>query len=604
MRLQDIIQPSTRKRISRWWRVMMFAIAAITIGAIVVDYGFVLDEQEMTIIHKIYDIAWWVYIVSFTLQLIISLRQINRKSALLTIIFGVLLYLSILPRYVGLSESWMWLGWLWQLLDSKFFLIALLGALSLIEISRGVVSFINKKTNPALLMAACFAVIIVFGALLLLLPRSTLEHIRLPVVDALFVSTSAVCVTGLSPVDVAQTFSLEGQIVIMLLIQIGGLGVMTITSFFAMFFMGGTGLMSQFALRDMVGSDTFSSLISTLLYILGFTFVIEFFGALFLWLTIHGTMGMSIEQELFFSLFHAVSAFCNAGFSTLTGNLGNPLLMEGHSGFYLIISVLIVLGGIGFPILANFKRVLGYYLKVLVGRISHKEQKQPRYIHLTNINTKIVLVMTSALILIGTIVIAILEWDGAFAEMNVWNKIVHSIFNAVTPRTAGFNSVDPTNFSILTLIIIAVLMWIGGGSQSTAGGIKVNTLAVALSNLRAVVRGRNTTTLFNRELSNYSVRRASATIIGSLLTIFIFFVLLVMMEPELSPRGLLFETISAIGTVGLSLNITPLLGADSKVLLSVLMFVGRVGMITVLMSFVSNSAAPKYRLPKDNVIIN
>lgn len=603
IRFSEFFSPSVRRRISLLVQLAMFFISVGTVGAIVVDYGFVLDEQEMMMISKIYNVAWWVYLIYYLMRIVFNWRNILRKTLLLTILVGMLLLFSALARYVELSGWWLWLSGLWSLFNSKFVTLAILGLFAVLNVSQGVVNFINKKTNPALLMAACFAVIILFGALLLLLPRSTLAHIRLPVVDALFVSTSAVCVTGLTTVDVAQTFSLEGQMIIALLIQIGGLGVMTITSFFAVFFMGGTSLYNQFALRDMVGSDTFSSLMSTLLYILGFTFVIEAVGALLIWLSIHSTMGMSIEEELFFSLFHSVSAFCNAGFSTLTGNLGNPLLLGNHSAFYLIIAMLIVLGGIGFPILMNFWGMLSYHVKNIFGRI-FLHRKRTRYTHLFNINTKIVWHTTLALIVGGTIAIALFEWNGAFAGMSPWDKFVHSLFNAIVPRTAGFNSVDLTHFSVFTVIIYIFLMWIGGASQSTAGGVKVNTFAVSVANFISVIKGRSAVNLFGREISSDSVRRASAVMFGSIIILLLFFFVLVILEPELPVQGLLFETVSAFSTVGSSLNITPLLGSDSKVVVIVLMFVGRVGLITVLMSVVRHGEKPKYRLPKDNVIIN
>ena len=601
--LSEILTPSVRSRISFWMQLAMFFFSVVTVGAIVVDYGFVLDEREMFVISKIYQYAWWIYLVAYLFKILFFWRSIMRKTIFMTAMMGVLLLLTALPQFVTLSEGWHWLSGVWNLFSSKFVFLAILALFAILNVSQGIVNFINKKTNPALLMAACFAVVILFGALLLLLPRSTLEHIRLPVVDALFISTSAVCVTGLSTVDIAQTFSLEGQMVIALLIQIGGLGVMTITSFFAVFFMGGTGLYNQFALRDMVGSETFSSLMSTLLYILGFTFVIELIGAFFIWLSIHSTMGMSFEEEIFFAIFHSVSAFCNAGFSTLSGNLGNDALMGNNSGFYLIITILIFLGSIGFPILMNFWRLVEYYIGNALRRLFHRG-KPKRYIHIFNINTKIVLRTTLVLIVAGTFLIALFEWNGAFAELSSKEKIIHSLFNAVAPRTAGFNSVDLAQFSILTTIVYIFLMWVGGASQSTAGGIKVNTLAVALANFISVVKGRHAVSLFGRELSSDSVRRASAVIFGSILTIVFFFFILILMEPTLSVRGLFFETVSAFSTVGSSLNITPMLGADSKVAVVALMFVGRVGLITVLMSVVRHGENPKYRLPQDNVIIN
>ena len=601
--LANKIPEKIQKSIKFWIDLLVFLVSVVLIGTAVVDYGFVLDETETLYISKIYNFTWWFYLIVFTGRLILTWTEITRKTIFLTIMLGVMFYLSLIAKFVNVAETSSWFV-IWNFLKSKYFIVALIGIFAVLNVSKGVVNFINKKTNPALLLVAGFALIIFFGTLLLLLPRSTIEHFRLPLADALFVSTSAVCVTGLSPVDLAHTFTLEGQIVIMLLIQIGGLGVMTITSFFALFFMGSTSLYNQFALRDMLGSDAFSSLISTLLNILIFTFTIEAIGALLIWISIHSTMNMTLNEEIFFSVFHAVSAFCNAGFSTLTGNLGNPAILYNHNWFYIIISILIILGGIGFPILVNFKNVLAFHIKSFCMKLFKKNYKQIRYQHLTNINTKIVIVTTSILIVFGTIIIAILEWNNAFVHMDIEDKIVQSFFNSVTPRTAGFNSVDLTNFSLLTIIVYSVLMWIGGGSQSTAGGIKVNTFAVAISNFFSLIRGKTSVTLFNRELSAESVRRASATIFGSLITIIVFFLILVAMEPEISPKGLLFETISAYCTVGSSLNITPLLADNSKIIVSVLMFIGRVSLITILMSVIQQKGNTKYRYPKDNVIIN
>lgn len=586
---------SLRHQIRIWIQALLLLVSIIVIGAIVVDYGFVLDEREMSFILHIYRYTWWIYVIAYLLQLIFQWETITHKTIFMTVFFGILLFFSALPKFIPPASGWMTEAW--AFFSHKIYMGALLGSYALLEISRGVVNFINKRTNPALLMTVCLGVIIAFGALLLLLPRSTHEHIRLPLVDALFVSTSAVCVTGLSTVDIPQTFSIEGQVIIAILIQIGGLGVMTITSFFAMFFMGSTGLYNQFTLRDMIGSDTFSSLISTLLYILGFTFVIEAVGAFAIWMSIHATMGMTIDEEIFFSVFHAISAFCNAGFSTLTNNLSNPDILTGHNGFYLILTALIVLGGIGFPILVNLRRVVTYYLgKLWLNRT--------RYVHLTNINTKLVLVTSAILIVLGTVSMATLEWNGTFAGMSASEKLVQSLFNSIAPRTAGFNSVDMTHFSILTILIYTVLMWIGGGSQSTAGGIKVNTLAVAFANFVSVIRGRDRVTLFYRELSPISIRRALAKVFGSILIIFLFFTALVALEPDLPVKGLFFETVSAYSTVGASLNITPLLGDESKILVSILMFVGRIGLITILMSLVQHGGNPKYRFPQDDVIIN
>ncbi len=592
------------QRITIILRMLTLIVSALVLIALFLDYGFQLKPHESDFVRGIYRAARYYYMGLFALRLTINHRQLRRKSLPMTLLAGLLLYMTLLPDLFPLSRHIAILSELWRMLASIHFRMALVGLFAFMELARNVVRLIDKKTNPALLMASAFAVMIFLGTLLLLVPRSTLPDIHLSVIDALFVSTSAVCVTGLTPVDIASTFTFEGQIIIALLIQVGGLGVMTITSFFALFFMGNTGLYNQFALRDMVSSDTFSSLVSTLLYILGFTFAIEMIGAVLIWHSIHGTINMTLHEEFFFSLFHSISAFCNAGFSTLDGNLSNPLVAVGHNGFYLILSFLVILGSIGFPILVNFKRLIGYHLRVMIHHLRKSSSHLPRYTHLTNINTKIVLCVTGALLLIGTLSIALIEWNKAFAAMSVGEKLTQSFFNAVVPRTAGFNSVDLTQFSFLTIFVTMILMWIGGASQSTAGGIKVNTFAVAAANLMAIVRGRRSVVLFGRELSDDSIRRAFAVIFGSLAAIFGCFVILLIIEPDLAPEALFYETLSAYCTVGSSLNLTPALSDAGKLLIAAMMFIGRVGLITILASLLPTRPTPKYRCPKDDVIIN
>ena len=592
-----------QNRVSTLISILSFVIAAAFIATAIIDYGFALSVVEMGYVSSIYHFVQLFFGVIFTLRLITNWRQIWKNSFVSTLILGVLLYISILPEILPASAAPMWWERFYHAFTAKGFLLSVLGIFSIMEISRGVVGITRHRTNPALLLAVTFLIIIFFGTILLMVPRSTLDGVSISLVDALFTATSSVCVTGLSTVDLATTFSTDGLIIIALLIQVGGLGVMTITSFFALFFMGNTGLYDQFALRDMVGSDTFSSLMSTLLYILGFTLGIEAIGAFFIWTTIHGELGMGLTDEILFSVFHSISAFCNAGMSTLSGNLGNPMIIQGHGSFFVTISLLIILGGIGFPILVNFKQVLSYNIRYLFAKIV-RHKTPAKYPHLTRLNTKIAISWTLTLLIIGTALFAFTEWNNAFAGMSISDKLAHSFFNAASPRTGGFNSVNLASFSLLTLIVYMIMMWIGGASQSTAGGIKVNTLGVAFASFMSVVRGEKSVRMFNREISDSSVRRAYATIFGSVMMILICFITLLSLEPNLEPFDLFFETISALGTVGASLGITAELSVASKVLVAVMMFVGRVGIITVAMSLFSRKEQPHYRLPEENVIIN
>ena len=571
-------------------------IALLTLSTVVIDFGFSLSAEEKNIAMRIYNFSWWFYFIVFTVRLGIFFYKFRKASAGLTILTGLLIYLTLLPRMFSVSPDGL-LYSVWWFLGHLKTTIFVISVFAVLDLSKSIISFLNRKTNPALMMATGFAVIIFIGGLLLLLPRSIAAGANLSVVDAFFVSTSAVCVTGLSPVDISTTFTIDGQLIILALIQIGGLGVMTITSFFALFYMGNTNLYSQLAVKNMIGTDTWNSLLSTLFYILGFTFSIEMIGAAFIWLSVHSTLGMTMQEEVYFAIFHSISAFCNAGFSTLSNNLGNPSFM-GINSLYVIISVLVILGGIGFPILMNLKCALFYNVR----RLFNKDYRQ--YLRVTTINTKIVLATTTVLLVLSTVAFALIEWNGAFAGMTTWEKIVQSFFHASVPRTAGFNSVDMGSFSNIGILVFMILMWIGGASQSTAGGIKVNTIAVAWANFMSVIRERKSVVILKREVSQESVQRATATVFASILVILLAFIILLATEPGLTPKQLLFEVVSAVGTVGSSLNATAYLTTAGKIIVSLLMFVGRVGLIVVAMSFVKKKGQERFSYPKDNVIIN
>lgn len=564
--------------------------------AIVYKHGFRVSTGGWEAVDFIYQWTWISFLVVNTLYLLLNFQEVRRSYRKVTWGLNLLLYLTLLPVFF---KSHLPL-WLVNVLQHHVFLTILLLLLSFLKLSGSLVHLFGKRTNPSLILASSFLILILTGTGLLMLPKATYGGIAF--IDALFTSTSAVCVTGLTTVDVAQVFTPVGQFIILLLIQIGGLGVMTITCFFAMFFMGNTSLYNQLAVKDMVSSRSLNSLLSTLLYILGFTLSIEAIGAFLLYLDISGTMGMTLTDELFFVAFHSVSAFCNAGFSTLSGNLGNELIMS-HTGFYVGISLLVILGGIGYPILVNFYQTLLYEVKKLY--VTHvKKSRMPRKAHLYDLNTRIVVRMTLLLLSVGTLFILIAEWNGAFAGMSFIDKIVHAFFNAACPRTAGFNSVSLSSMGLHTLLLYMLLMIVGGGTQSTAGGVKVNVFAVVLLNLRSVLTNSKNVTAFQRELTHDSIRRSNATFIFYLIVIFLSFFLITMLEPDLPVMALLFECVSALGTVGSSLDLTPLLGNPAKLLLVMLMFVGRVGILTLVASLMGERKERKYQYPSDQIIIN
>ena len=594
------IQPYLQKVLGGIDAVTFLAALAL-IGGVVYEHGFIISEGAEADLGVLYRTVWGVFLVQTTMHIGLAYRETLKKYRTFTWVLNILLYLTLIPVIFFEPESGA-LKYFWLFLNNRIFQLILLLLLSLLRLSSGVIGLLGKRTNPSLILAGSFFLIICIGTGLLMLPRCTVDGISW--VNALFVSTSAVCVTGLVPVDVATTFTSLGQLVIIILIQIGGLGVMTLTCFFAMFFMGNTSVYNQLAVRDMISSDSLSSLLSTVIYILFFTLVIEGAGMLVLFLSIHDTLGMTVQQEMVFAAFHSISAFCNAGFSTLSENLGNPLVMQHHNLLYITISVLIILGGIGFPILVNFKHIAGYHLKRLFYFIRTGKRDRQRIRHLYNLNTKIVLLTTLILLTGGTIAILLFEWNGAFAGMSMPDKWVQAFFNATCPRTAGFTSIGLTSFSLQSLLLMLLLMFIGGAAQSTAGGVKVNAFAAAVLSLFAVIRGKSRVEVFRRQLSVDSIRRSNATLVMYLMILFLGVFVLSVLEPHASLLALVFECTSALSTVGSSLGLTPALGEAGKLFVSLLMFIGRVGVITIVLGFVPPQKHTKYKYPDDNLIIN
>ena len=306
----------------------------------------------------------------------------------------------------------------------------------------------------------------------------------------------------------------------------------------------------------------------------------------------------------FFSLFHSVSAFCNAGFSSYRDGLSSPLLMTGHCWLYVIISLLIILGGIGYPVLVNLEIIVHKRANFIWKWICGQRYASLSIPNLFDLNTKIVLRTTGMLIVFGTLLLGLFEWNNTFAGMLPHEKIVQAFFNAVSPRTAGFTSVNLGSLCIQSVIIYTVLMWIGGASQSTAGGVKVNAFAVAVLNVRAIVRGTTRVEYGGRELSLDSIRRANVAIFASLFVLFVFVFTITIIEPQLSLKAIAFECVSAFCTVGSTLGITPLLKDGSKVLIILLMFFGRVGVVTLAQALLRQYSNQNYKLPQDNIIIS
>ena len=450
--------------------------------------------------------------------------------------------------------------------------------------------------NPAIVFVGSFFILALSGAFLLMLPSATTNGISFT--NALFTSTSAVCVTGLAVLDTSKDFTLVGQSIILGLIQLGGIGILTFTSFFSFFFRGSSSFKEGLNTRDFIAQETLSDVFRAALNVVIFTLSVELVGALFLYSSVFSNI--DVDNKFFFSLFHSISAFCNAGFSTLSAGLYEETI---RFNYFLqwVIMILIVLGGLGHNIIFNFfNYVKNYFLELLKTKVVHKK------IRIITLNTKIVYYTTAILLIGGFAFLFISEFYNTLQEHPTWfGKITAASFNSVTPRTAGFNAVDFSKMTVPSLLFVIFLMWIGGSPASTAGGIKTSTFAVATLNVLSVARGKSRIELFGRRISSESVSRAFAILSISLIIIGISIVLLLIFEPKNTPLlTIAFECFSAYSTVGLSLNFTPTLSEPSKYVLIAAMFLGRIGMLNLMIGMLQRLNHQFYEYPKENLLIN
>jgi Trk-type K+ transport system membrane component len=450
--------------------------------------------------------------------------------------------------------------------------------------------------NPAIVFVGSFFAIIIIGSFLLMLPNATTNGISFT--DALFTSTSAVCVTGLIVLDTATDFTTVGQTIIISLIQIGGLGILTFTSFFAFFFRGSSSFKEGLNVRDFIAQDTLKDVLKTALNVVIFTVSVELIGALFIYSSILDNP--EIEDKVFFSVFHAISAFCNAGFSTLSSGLSESYIQFNYYMQWVVI-VMVVFGGLGYNIIFNFYQ----YIKIFVLELFDRKRIH-KHLSVMTLNSKIVLYTTGALLVGGFVFLWISEYNNTMNyHQTLFGKITSTAFNAVTPRTAGFNTLDLTEFTVPTLLFIIFLMWIGASPASTGGGIKTSTFALATLNIFAIARGKSRIQLLGRRISSESTSRAFAILCISLIVIGFAILSLLIFEPKGTDLlSVVFECFSAYSTVGLSLNFTPTLTEPSKYVLIATMFIGRIGMLNLMIGLLRQINHQFYEYPKENILIN
>jgi len=452
--------------------------------------------------------------------------------------------------------------------------------------------------NPAQLFIFSFLALIVIGTMLLKLPIALNKPISWT--DSLFTATSAVCVTGLVVVDTATHFTGWGQVFILLLIQAGGIGILSFAGLFAYFLKGGSSYENQLAIRDFSNTQRLGEVFTLLKRTIAITFGIEAVGAAVIFWTMDGFNGAGTAERIFIAVFHSVSSFCNAGFSTLSNGLMHQQVYYNY-GFQLAVASIYIFGGLGFPIVINVLK----YIKHLINRLFHKWTTKENYYRpwVMNINSKLNLITTSCITAFATLVLFISEYNHVFADHSGIGKWVVAFATATTPRTAGFNSIDFAQLHFSSILFIMLLMWIGASPNSTGGGIKTSTFALAILNAISLAKGKDRTEIFRREIAGISIQRAFATMFLSLIIIGMGVYAISFFERNRPLLEIAFECFSAYSTVGLSLGVTGDLAEGSKVILILLMFVGRVTMLSVLIAFIKKARYTHYRYAEEELTI-
>ncbi len=440
------------------------------------------------------------------------------------------------------------------------------------------------KLQPAQVVLLSFAGWILLGALVLMLPVSYQAGKSIGFVDALFMSTSATCVTGLATISLVDDLTIFGQMTLLVLLQVGGLGIMTLSSSLAVMMGRNLQMREQVIMQDVLDTSSSEELLNLVVNVIQYTFTIEFIGALLLSIGFYSE-GFEIGQSMYYGFYHSISAFCNAGFALWNNNLEDfkfaPLI-------HMTIAFLIIFGGIGFTVLKDVQQTI----------------KNKRSFKNLSVHTKIVLTTNTMLLALGTIYFFFGEFLHIFQDYSIWEKFQLAFFQSTTARTAGFNTINISAMQSHCIYVMILLMFIGASPGSTGGGVKTTTFAVLLQSVTATLKGKQDVEFFERTVPAQTVVKSIAIFIICLIVVSIGVLVLVRVEPDKSFLSLLFEVVSGFGTVGLSMGVTPFLTVAGKLCITVMMYLGRVGPLTLVLAVGSRVVLPSnVEYPEGKVLI-
>ena len=599
-------EPTWRERLLRAIDIGMMVVALVAFASLVLEYGIYLNPHHTAALQTLDVVVIVLFVLDMALKLAIVPRRLAylREHAVQYVLLAVLLVgLSLahrLPSHPGVEK-------LLQRFNitslTKLYLVIIQIAIAvrlMIEAASLQRQLGTRRFRPVHILVGGFAAVILVGTLLLYSPRATPGEGRASFVDALFTATSATCVTGLTVQDTGTYFTPFGQGVILLLIQIGGLGLMTFTAFFAIVLGVGMNAKDRMVMQDVLNERTMGSVGRMVMVVLLLTFAIEAIGAALLYSLWNGPMTTS--GRLYTSVFHSVSAFCNAGFSLFPRNLET---FRNHVGLNAVIGALIVLGGLGFVVHRNLiERLRGKWRAVRMPFSLRGLVEPPPRVRLS-LHTRIVLITTAALIAGGALVFWLIERDGSLAHMPPGEQALAATFQSVTARTAGFNTVDIGKLSGASQLLLIALMFIGASPGSTGGSIKTVAFALLLLAVITALRRRERFELFRRGVPRSALHNALVVLVVALTVVVVATVLLCFFERSngITLGGALFEVVSAFATVGLSTGITATLTTGGKIVIILTMLVGRIGPLTLVLAMGQRAARADYEYPEEDVMI-
>lgn len=580
----DLHIVSRKQSVVRLMQILSFIVSVVTIAAIIIYHGCYMRASVITFIRGLVYFSLVFYIFKYFLLMFYSLHKgeyIKKSWFEFTIIVILLLHFILFILFgFDLFNLNKYENVYLLCIQLYFFIIVL------IELAKASTLLGKLDLSPPLLLMVSFFLLIAIGTVLLQLPRMTNHHISF--IDALFTATSASCVTGLTVLSTAHDFTFQGQVVIMILMQLGGMSILSFATFFTTFLSRSfVGLRYQYLVKDMMSANKLSDSFSLLRQIILATVVIEASGVLMFymyWRTTGFFDGMG--TTFFYSLFHAISAFNNAGFALWDSSFRDAQIC---SSFFpqTIIMILVFLGGIGFVTISEF------FNPAII-----RQRKKYRWKQLSP-GTKIVLLTTFGIIIVGTLAFFFLEYNHSLVEKNTLvDKIFASMFQIISGRTAGFNIIDVNAISIPGMLLVMVIIFIGASPGSTGGGIKTTTFFVLMKSVFATIKGKKHIEFDKKTIPFSLVDKAYSIVVLSIVIIFISVSALAIIEPETNLINILFESISAFTTCGLSTNCQMAFSDAGKFVLVMDMYIGRIGTLTIAYALGKRATESRHIYPE------